>query len=652
MTILGVDFSENQLPNLPFPAWFAQGLRIAIGRVSIGYRRDAQYPRHLEQARAAGFECRGGYGVILHHDREVPFFDPVRQANVFVDALIPGLTTVSVLDLELAGGLNLPLTEPMVRAWCDRYDARCRLPLWIYGNTWIQRLLGSNPARYLKYFKWVSDYGFFAPGTNAPPLRSEPYQVAGLPRMPAVAGPMVLLQFAGDNGRRPPYPRPIDLNVFEGTEAELKALFGLSAPAQPPAVIRARGKVGPQLNVQGDSDATDWLLRGEPSAAVGINIGPPGEIAGRDLFFAGRNFEDAWNPENPQRDGYSGQPIPDARKYADLWYKDWLPLNPWARLVATPNEPVVLTVPVMEYCAAFLAELTRILHVEFGRVAVVGNWSVGSPDFPLWAAYRPALEAVARYGAVLGRHSYGPLNDFYALRHRRDNAIFAAMGFPDLPVLITECGWENLPEVLPDGSGRTWASEPRRSALEYADYLLLLDLELMKDRYVLGASVFTYGVNWSQHNINGSGVGRIMADALAPRPVFELAWPTPRPVPPEGDDELSSSQKERIEAELVKAETAHAAIRNVLAETPEPPAWWELWPEGVISPARNLQPPNKVLTFYHRDSTPFVPSPLRPERPVTWIMQATERVGRLLRVVDQTGTVNDWYVDALDVLPT
>lgn len=647
MAILGTDVSENQSRDLPWAAW---PFRFVIGRATIGYRRDALYPWHLQQAAANGVLCRGAYHALLHHDREIAYFEPVRQCRAFLDSLIPGLTQICALDIEAAG-----MTEPLVRAWCDYYDAHCPLPLLLYSNTALNAILAPNPARYLKYFKWVSDYGPYAPGTDRPPLRSDPWTMPGRPLMPNVAGPMKIWQYAGDNGRRPPYNRPIDLNVFQGTEAEMNALFGLApepAPISHPAIIRARGKVGPHLNLQGDSDATDWLVRGEPAAAVGVNIGPPGELT-RPVFFVARNYENAWNPTDPARDGYSGDGVADARRYAGLWYAPWLPLNPWAHLVATPNEPVVLTLPEMTYAAAFLAELIRIISVDYGRTAVVGNWSVGSPDYPMWAAYRPVLAAIYQYAAFQGRHSYGPIHKDYALRHRSDQAIFTEMGFPNIPVLLTEVGWENIPEV-----DRAWASEPRRTAQAYADYLLALNAELMLDPYVYGAAVFTYGSNWGQHNINGSGVGRLMADAYQARPYVELAWPTPRPVPPEDDMDttkirfdlaLIRQEQERISGSLAAIEEARLRI---LAETETAPAlWYEVLPAGIIpEPWPRVRPASSAGCPMRNASG--VPLGITRTNNFDLMEKRVLGDGRVIfRVINAPINGQLWYVLATDVFP-
>jgi len=82
---------------------------------------------------------------------------------------------------------------------------------------------------------------------------------------------------------------------------------------------------------------------------------------------------------------------------------------------------------------------------------------------------------------------------------------------------------------------------------------------------------------------------------------------------------------------------------------PEPPQWWELWPEGIINPPRPLKIPNKVMTFYKRDGQPFNPQPLT--RVVNWTMQVVERRANLLNIFDQAGDVSDWFVRAQDVQP-
>jgi hypothetical protein len=100
---------------------------------------------------------------------------------------------------------------------------------------------------------------------------------------------------------------------------------------------------------------------------------------------------------------------------------------------------------------------------------------------------------------------------------------------------------------------------------------------------------------------------------------------------------------------------AAATTLQAQVETLRPRPWWELWPEGPISPSRPLAKPNRAITFYHRDGTPFSPQPLLDSagqpRVITWTMYVVERVSNLLKVLDREGTVNDWFVKAQDVQP-
>ena len=107
---------------------------------------------------------------------------------------------------------------------------------------------------------------------------------------------------------------------------------------------------------------------------------------------------------------------------------------------------------------------------------------------------------------------------------------------------------------------------------------------------------------------------------------------------------LANAAKTAAGTALTAATTVQARVLTL-----KPQDWWELWPEGVISPARPLAKPNKVMTFYRRDGTLFNPQPLTAV--VTWTMWVVERRGDLLNVRDQAGDINDWFVKAQEVQP-
>src|SRR3990167_4418810 len=211
--LLGIDFSSHQHP-MPWEEW--ENVVYCIGRSSIGYRQDSTWPGEMARAADAGKKYRAAYGVILHHDREMAFFDPIRQCQVFISTLMPGLVTLAMLDIEAAG-----VTEQMVWAWVSYYRDHGPLPLILYGNKALENILGINNIKYANYEVMCADYG---PGliTSTPP--EGPY-----PRYPRVGKNRGRLwQFAGDNGRLSPYAHPIDLSRFDGTETELAELFGVS----------------------------------------------------------------------------------------------------------------------------------------------------------------------------------------------------------------------------------------------------------------------------------------------------------------------------------------------------------------------------------------------------------------------------------------
>jgi hypothetical protein len=197
-----------------------------------------------------------------------------------------------------------------------------------------------------------------------------------------------------------------------------------------------------------------------------------------------------------------------------------------------PNEINLPDLATMEKYAEFLVEFARLMST-LGKQAGLGQWSVGCPDFPQWAAWGPVLWACQTlqnggYNAVLTRHSYGPLDNFYLLRHRMDETWFNKLGFYGTPVYITECGADKL-GGYPGRFNDIWKG-PNKIYDYYNNYLRPYEMELRKDAYVLGGHIFTCG----------NGQGRIwdsfdtahlpLADAILKNPPDDVQ-PTPIVVP-------------------------------------------------------------------------------------------------------------------------
>lgn len=618
-------------------AWLGL-LTFMWGRASIGLDVDELGLEHVQRARAAGF-LTGIYHA-LHEG-----WSARRQARLFFSLLDPRDKLPPALDVERSG-----LGEQHVVDFLDEWARLGGPAIVIYTSAPAWHAIVGRGLRLWarRLLLWVAGYPFDPDGPVH--LRSTPPN----DRWPAVPDPWAgkhsgegrpdwdWWQHTG-NGRLPGYGKALDLNVFWGPLGELRALFD---PALEVSLVIARCKVGPQLDLEGHPDATAWLVRGRPALAVGINIGPPGEISGQSVIWGARNFEDTFQPKNPQAGGYSPDPVEAARQWARTWWHEWLTINRWIQYPFGPNEPVVDDdVAAMQYLDRFHAELIRIGVEEYGRRPVVGHFAVGTPHYWLWQHYTETLGAIARYGVFHARHSYGESGEHqadYALRHRKDAQIFAALGFPRVPTLITECGWENLPEV----GQRAFNVEPRRSDEAYAAHLAWLNDELMKDDYVFGASVFVYSPGWGDHRLNASRVGQLCASQFERQLELRLALPQGGEMPMQYlltvADSLSSGEiRERLEPVNV----FDLRVVVPIGTTPEPPKWWE-----TMVPPYQLKATGAVIPFYNADGTPRITAPT--SRAITGNWDVWERRANLLRVTDFRDPARpDWWVRAEAVQP-
>lgn len=164
--------------------------------------------------------------------------------------------------------------------------------------------------------------------------------------------------------------------------------------------------------------------------------------------------------------------------------------------------------------AQFELERLRLLHAA-GQRAVIGNWSVGTPDIPIWATYRPVLEAL-KPGDFVGLHEY------WADAEMLNNPWFCGrwVHVPELQalrpeqVIITECGRDNVA-----GRGGPWQGYVDASTYtsELARYAQIAAPRL--------ATVFTGGntTGWEGYDVNAIWPN-VTAHYTAPSPPE-----TPRP---------------------------------------------------------------------------------------------------------------------------
>lgn len=283
----------------------------------------------------------------------------------------------------------------------------------------------------------------------------------------------------------------------------------------------------------GNSDTERWWTVSTCAKFVGdlglSTLAPPGVLTLGRVVDDGLLWGQGFDSNRYYAEGVD--PAVLAGSYVTLVWGDKIRLNPGLQIIEGPNEQIITASGPMEWYAKFSREFARIIQ-SLGRRAGIGSWSTGHPlrELGLWPFWTPALDAVSLSNAVLTRHSYSDLNAYHALRHRYDNEIFTAMGYPDQPVVITECGTDASGTMLP------WRKNFVDAAQYWNTYLVYLENEFQQDPYLLGATLFTVGRNderWKDHDVAGSGlVDLVLAHAQAQPPVLPPPVGEPPPEPP------------------------------------------------------------------------------------------------------------------------
>ena len=243
--------------------------------------------------------------------------------------------------------------------------------------------------------------------------------------------------------------------------------------------------------------------------------------------------------------------------------------NPLIKLWEGHNEPVWNTPEDMDWYAQF--EVQRLAQMSLlGLRCVIGNFSTGGPDLPLWNNFLPAIWEALRRNGVLGLHEYSspwmwwltgkyqldPNGDagntgWTTLRYRKViNEYLKPAGLQNIPIIITECGLDRIGQVrsgMASGNWRTdaawWDAEnsaggpipydPNHERY-YAEQLKWYDAQLREDPTVIGATIFTvgsYGPPWSDYDIDGTHVIQYLCDYIKAEAGTGDMPPVPIPVP-------------------------------------------------------------------------------------------------------------------------
>lgn len=175
------------------------------------------------------------------------------------------------------------------------------------------------------------------------------------------------------------------------------------------------------------------------------------------------------------------------------------------------------------YCA-FEIDRLRLMHAA-GLRAVVGNFSVGTPDLPTWAAYRPMLDEM-QDGDWLGLHEYWSdsvdvSNVWHVGRWRLVPAL------DGIQIAVTECGRDRAENRGEAGWRRTCNAD------QFLADLRAYNAILMQQDRILGATVFGGGriySDWTAFDVNNIWP-RVVAEYNPNRYAANQPQP-PKPQPP------------------------------------------------------------------------------------------------------------------------
>jgi hypothetical protein len=303
------------------------------------------------------------------------------------------------------------------------------------------------------------------------------------------------------------------------------ALLALKGDLKPSAVKFAQLDIDAKNDNIPDDPLNPWTGMGLMRLAAQAKVPIVGRRIEKDFDICSGDIDGLveiyWKGEYPLAEYVSFSKLVETFPQVDYW--------------ECVNEPCVEPgdEALMQRYAKFMAAFARKLYAETGKKAVLGNWGVGTPDFPLWKHWGPVLQVCKEGKAILGRHSYGKIDEklgpYYGLRHRMDEAEFRKLGYANTPVMLTEAGldttWDDKGNVITHPWRETFDADPKRF---WDEYLREFVREVEQDSYVLCMFPFTCGTGqasqWDAYNY-GHDLGLI--DAIQGNPPGVLV-----PLPP------------------------------------------------------------------------------------------------------------------------
>lgn len=185
----GVDVARWQPVNLPWPAWVADGLQVAVVQMTHGTAPEPHAAEHLAGAVAAKVPCIGGYHFLQPGNA-------TQQAYVFMAHIGGGgpadHITFAAVDVEAEPG-KPPPSGADVLEWVAAFNDE--LPLLLYGNySALVAILNAHPE--------LKRYGIWWPQYAPKPTPPKDLRIVGWQKLGSEPGYIGIL---------PPYPKPIDI---------------------------------------------------------------------------------------------------------------------------------------------------------------------------------------------------------------------------------------------------------------------------------------------------------------------------------------------------------------------------------------------------------------------------------------------------------
>jgi GH25 family lysozyme M1 (1,4-beta-N-acetylmuramidase) len=256
----GIDVSEYQ-GDIDWNAVKASGIAFAIARVDDGFYLDKKFEANWPAMKAAGI-IRGAY----------QFFEPGDDPSALADIMIQKMGPLGVgdlpptLDVETTDGQSPATIAAHIHTWVDK----------------VQAATGRTPLIYTGKYFWNDNVG--SADFAGLPLWLAAY-VQPCPSTPDAWGGWAMWQY-NDNGSIPGIGPLVDVDMFNGTQAELEAL------ASPPNAA----PIGWIDGADCAAGITGWAQDpSAPDAPIAVHLyfdGPAGDPAAIGIPLTAGNHRD------------------------------------------------------------------------------------------------------------------------------------------------------------------------------------------------------------------------------------------------------------------------------------------------------------------------------------------------------------------------